>query len=73
MKAKVIIENGESRIELIPENTFEKSLVENFYSELSSNEVSTSCTREYKFGTYENYKIRITLSKKNLSKENENN
>lgn len=62
MKTKVIIENGESKIVLTPENDFEKDILEKLYDD--KYETSTVLESDYCFGSLtgrENYRLNVHL------------
>jgi hypothetical protein len=61
MKAKVIIENGESEIILVPENEFEIDLIEKIHMKKEKYNTITSFNAEYKFGDFQNHKIIIDI------------
>jgi hypothetical protein len=63
MKAKVIIENGETTIVLNPENEFEKDIIEKVRDRKDIN-VSTFFEAEYSFGMYNKQKIQIKINDK---------
>jgi len=63
MKAKVIIENGETTIILTPENDFEKDIIEKVHDK--KKEHSTICTFDIKefYGSISNHKIEISIKR----------
>lgn len=62
MKAKVIIENGITTIELTPENDFEKRVLKDAHSN-SNYEFDTKVTSNYSYGE-NNYKLNVELKVK---------
>lgn len=63
MKAKVIIENGQTEILLIPENEFEKDLVEKCLHRSSENEIKTSITTQQQgYGIHTKHQISINVT-----------
>lgn len=65
MKAKVIIENGETTIVLTPENNFEKSVMESARKDSTGYDFKTSVTAEYSYQEYKNHCINIQMQNKN--------
>jgi len=67
MKAKVVIENGETDIVLTPENDFEKDLIEKVKEgedkKIWNVYTSVNIDKKYNYGTYElsNHEIIINL------------
>ena len=61
MKTKVIIENGETLIELCPENDFEKDVIEKVKDKGSKFDVHTKFDAEYSFGEHNKHKISISI------------
>ncbi len=61
MKAKVIIENGISTIELTPENSFEKTMIENGSKNNFNKLVNVDYTERFNQGN-KDHKILITMS-----------
>jgi len=61
MKAKVIIEDGETNIDLIPQTEFERDLIEKIHSRKDSYKTLTEISCEYKYHTYANHKIVISI------------
>lgn len=61
MKVKVIIENGETEIRLMPENVFEKDVVEKVYDNKGKFNINTSVDAKYNYGSYSDHKIVISL------------
>lgn len=63
MKTKVIIENGRTEILLIPENEFEKDLVEKCLHRISENEITTSITtQQQSYGIHSKHQISINVT-----------
>lgn len=59
MKAKVVIENGKTTIELTPENNFEERVLEDSYSGNTGLDIKLDKTYE----SYQNeYSIRIEIT-----------
>ena len=63
MKAKVIIENGLTQIELTPENDFEKDIIEKSKDLNPNCDVNFSYGKESYYTVNKNHKITITLKK----------
>lgn len=63
MKAKVIIENGETTIVLTPENIFETDVLEKVYTSKGSYNLNTNVDARYNYGSYDNHKIEISIKK----------
>lgn len=63
MKAKVIIENMETRIILKPENIFETDVLEKLYKDKSTFSLLTSIDARYNYGGYDNHSIEILIKK----------
>ena len=61
MKAKVIIENGETTIVLKPENEFELNIVETIYDNKSKFNIHTDCNSDYNYGERNNYKLELNI------------
>lgn len=61
MKAKVIIENKESLIVLMPENEFEKTLIENAKENKANQSVLTSFEVDPRYGYGTNHRIEISI------------
>jgi hypothetical protein len=66
MKAKVIIENGETTIILTPENEFEIDVIEKVHCRKDKHSVLTEFYAQYNCGAYS--KHHIELSVKSVSK-----
>ena len=47
MKAKVIIENGKTQIQLTPENGFETDVINNAYEHKKNYEITSDFDRDY--------------------------
>ncbi len=62
MKSKVIIENGQTEILLIPENEFEKDLVEKCLYRGSENVIKTSITTQPSYGVHQKHQISINIT-----------
>ena len=63
MKAKVIIENGKTKIVLEAENVFERDLIEHTV-EKKYEVVETNVFAEYSFSTYKDHRIIISIETK---------
>ena len=61
MKAKVIIENGETTIVLTPQNEFEIDLIEKVKDKKEKHIIQTHFSADYNYGTYENYRIELSI------------
>jgi hypothetical protein len=61
MKAKVIIENGETSIFLTPENEFEVDIIEKLYCKKENHNLHTSANANYNFGVYSKHNIEISI------------
>ncbi len=61
MKAKVIIENGETEIILTPSNEFDKEVLEKLYTYKSRYNLHTIVDATYKYGCYEDHKLIIDI------------
>lgn len=61
MRAKVVIENGESKIVLTPENGFETHILEECYARKQAHNLSTTVDAEYSYGSYSKHRIEITI------------
>ena len=70
MKAKVIIENGQTKIELSPENEFEKDIIEKVYGQRQNYDLEVDINATYNYGAYTKHKIEILVKErqKNESK-----
>jgi hypothetical protein len=63
MKAKVIIENGETTIILTPENDFDRDILEKAYTAKNKFDLHTSVDANYRYGSYENHKMVVSIKK----------
>lgn len=61
MKAKVIIENGETTIVLTPQNEFEIDLIEKVKNKKEKHTIHTRFSADYNFGTYKNHRIELSI------------
>lgn len=61
MKAKVIIENGETTIILTPENEFEKDLIEKVHCKKESHNIHTTFEATGTFGGYSKHNIELSI------------
>lgn len=70
MKAKVIIENGQTKIDLTPENDFEKDIIEKVYGQRQNYDLDADINATYNYGAYTNHNIEILIKErqKNESK-----
>lgn len=64
MKAKVIIENGETQIILTPENEFEIDLIEKIYDKKEKYNVLTSFNTSVSYGTYSKHNVSMLTTYK---------
>lgn len=61
MKAKVVIENGETTVVLTPENEFEIDVIEKIHCKKEKFNIHTSVDAQYNYGTYSKHKIDISI------------
>lgn len=61
MRAKVIIENGETTIVLTPENEFETDIIEKVHCKKEKHGVYTEFKAKFEFGVYTNYHIALNI------------
>ena len=61
MKAKVIIENGETTIVLNPQNEFEIDLIEKVKDKKGKHSIYTNFSADYNYGTYKNHQIELSI------------
>jgi len=61
MKAKVIIENGETAIILTPENDFEKDIIKKVYNRKQHFDTITDFDLKSSYGNCSNHKIEISI------------
>lgn len=61
MKAKVVIENGETTVVLTPENEFEIDVIEKIHCKKEKFNIHTSVDVQYNYGTYSKHKIDINI------------
>jgi len=61
MKAKVIIENGQTTISLKPENEFEIDIIEKISRNKDKYSIYTTIDVEYNFGSYKNHSIEVSI------------
>lgn len=61
MKAKVIIENGQTTIIVTPENDFEKDVIEKLHAKSNNYDIRTNAYAEYNYGTYSKHQIEINI------------
>ncbi len=65
MKAKVIIENGQTTIVLLAENEFEKDVIEKVKSDKTKYELDTMFKTDYSYSYHSNHNIEIKIKKVN--------
>ena len=63
MKAKVIIENGITKVELKADNEFEMDVIEKFVNSRERFNLNTNISTKYSYGTHSEHKITITVEK----------
>jgi hypothetical protein len=61
MKAKVIIENGETEVILTPENDFEKDIIENIADRKKDFNIHTTAETNYSYSQHSNHKIVMNI------------
>jgi len=61
MKAKVVIENGITSIELTPENKFEIDVIENARKFKEGYILETSVDAKYNYNNYTDHKLNIKI------------
>ena len=61
MKAKVIIENGETTIVLTPENDFERDIIEKIETHRPKFTTFTEISASSNYGSYSKHKIEILI------------
>lgn len=61
MRAKVIIENGETTIVLTPENVFEIDVIEKVHSKKEQHNIHTEFDLEYSYGARSKHKIQLSI------------
>jgi CO dehydrogenase/acetyl-CoA synthase alpha subunit len=62
MKAKVIIEQGITKVVLTCENEFEKDIVEKIKDYRSDYEIETTVSTNYQFQTHNEHKIEMIIN-----------
>lgn len=62
MKAKVIIENGETTILLTPENGFEIDIIEKISCDKKKYIINSDFSVKFQFGTYSHHQIRLSIT-----------
>jgi hypothetical protein len=65
MKAKVVIENGETTRVLTPENDFEKGVIEKVYARKQDSNLCTHVDADYVYGGYSKHRIEISIREVN--------
>lgn len=63
MKAKVIIENGETTIILKPENDFDKAVFETMYENKQNFNIHTDVEADYNIGYRDNFRLEMSIKK----------
>lgn len=63
MKAKIVIENGETEIVLTPENVFDTEFLEKLHSKQQLYNVKTSVEADYTYGSYEKHRLVLNIKK----------
>jgi hypothetical protein len=63
MKAKVIIENGITTVELKADNEFERDVIEKFVNKRERFVLNTNISTKESYGTHSEHKITITVEK----------
>ena len=61
MKAKIIIENGETTLVLTPENDFEIDMIEKVHLKKESFSIHTVFDAQYNYAAYSKHKIEISI------------
>ena len=61
MKAKVIIENGQTTISLTPENEFEIDIIEKVRCKKGNYNLQTTIDAEYNYGAYRKHSIDVLI------------
>ena len=61
MKAKVIIENGETTIVLTPQNEFEIGLIEKVKNKKEKHTIQTHFCADFNYGIYKNHYIELSI------------
>ena len=61
MKAKVIIENGETTIILKPENNFDKGILEKLYENKQKFNIHTDVESDYHLGIRDNFRLKMNI------------
>ena len=63
MKAKVIIENGETTVSLTPENDFEKDMIEKLYLNKTQfdSELTFKCNVAQSWGIFKDHQIILSI------------
>lgn len=62
MKTKVIIENGETTIQLFPENVFEVDIIEKVYKDKKRFAITTSFDCHSSYGDLSRHVINMNIS-----------
>lgn len=61
MKAKVIIENKQTKIILTPENDFEIDVIDKVRNKKEKHDIHTMFGADYSFGGYNKQRIELTI------------
>ena len=61
MKAKVIIENGETTIILTPENEFETDIIEKMYDKKEKHTIITEACAHVSYSVYSKHRIELSI------------
>jgi hypothetical protein len=61
MKAKVIIENGETTIILTPENEFEIDVIEKVHCKKEKHSIHCNFNAQYNYCSYSKHKIELSI------------
>jgi hypothetical protein len=69
MKAKVIIEKGETTIILTPENEFEIDVIEKVHCKKEKHSINAKFEAKYNYGTYNEHNIELSIKEVSHLKE----
>ncbi len=61
MEAKIIIKKGESKIILLPENTFEQRIIEDLYNDKNTYNLNIYPVADYKMCSWDNHRLIIDI------------
>lgn len=70
MTAKVIIENGFTRIELFPENEFETDIIEKVEAKKKTYNIEADTYVHHNYGIYTKHQLTISISKRTENPQN---